>query len=1139
MALLETLTLQVGSAIGKAILKVWLKDRVVEQEIGISIVDLLKLKGADVIAQQRGKRQFEAIGEKVVENLSPLFDEAPLIEDDKVAVSVAVAETIDQAKITSEILAKSNLDPSELVKYLIDSNPDAMYDFSQKEKDLYQYIIKESANYIIDISSQFPSFTEGTFSEILKRESLLIDRADEILKEVRQIRKESRQANAEEDAAQFEEQYRRAVGRNLDKVELFGVDIAASNRRYRLSVAYVSLSVMQKYSKDGISSASEKTSKILNSKNYEEDIIPIKPVEEILNESPRLIIRGQAGYGKTTLIKWIAVKSAGQTFEKQLTSWNNTIPFFIPLRQCVESSLPMPEEFPRLVAPAISGTMPEGWVHKCLESGRAVVLVDGVDEMPQLRRQEVYAWLKELAETYEKSRFIVTTRPPAVEEHWLDKEGFEDAEIQMMELPDIHRFIDHWHDAVREGLQYEEEKVELEKLKSNLKEIIKQNRSIRNLASSPLLCAVICALHRDRHQQLPSDRIELYEAICHMMLERRAMEQSLLVETKDYPQLSYRQKRALLEDLAYRMMVNSWPMLKVERLDEILERKLKNMEGTNQYKVSAIRKLFIERSGMIREPIPGQIDFIHRTFQEFLSAKAALDNGDIGLLCSKADDDQWREVIVLVAGLANMKIREEIINSLIERGDKEGAHRHQLHLLAVACLETSIELRPEIRMEVKKRLSKLVPPKNITEAKALASAGELAIPYLKFNKVYNSSTAVSCIRALAIIGSEAAMDILKSYKHDERQTVLRELFKAMYSFDHDDYVREVLSHIQTRYLSLQNLSSLDELQCLTNLTSLDLDATNRDNISPLSKLSNLKYLRLWYWWQLSDLSPLAKLSNLTSLTIRYGEKVNDLSPLSNLTNLTSLDLSGCNQVTDLIPLSNLTNLTSLDLLRCNQVTDLTPLSNLTNLTTINLSFSNQITDLTPLSNLTKLITLDLSGCNQVADLTPLSNLTKLITLNLSGCNQVTDLTPLSNLTKLIKLDLLGCNQVADLTPLSNLTKLITLNLSECNQVTDLIPLSNLTKLITLNLFGCNQVKDIFPLAGLTSLSSLYLYGCNQVGDLSSLEKLSNLDTLDLRGCDQINDLNPLVGLKKLKVLFTTAKIPEELKKRLRFSVDNS
>jgi hypothetical protein len=63
------------------------------------------------------------------------------------------------------------------------------------------------------------------------------------------------------------------------------------------------------------------------------------------------------------------------------------------------------------------------------------------------------------------------------------------------------------------------------------------------------------------------------------------------------------------------------------------------------------RPAIVERSGLLREPIEGQIDFRHRTFQEFFTAQAITKGGEAPFLLEKAEDDQWRETITLAAGL--------------------------------------------------------------------------------------------------------------------------------------------------------------------------------------------------------------------------------------------------------------------------------------------------------------------------------------------------------------------------------------------------------------------------------------------------------------------------------------------------------
>lgn len=104
---------------------------------------------------------------------------------------------------------------------------------------------------------------------------------------------------------------------------------------------------------------------------------------------------------------------------------------------------------------------------------------------------------------------------------------------------------------------------------------------------------------------------------------------------------------------------------------------------------------------------------------------------------------------------------------------------------------------------------------------------------------------------------------------------------------------------------------------MKKLTKLELSGTWVNDLTPLTELRHLKYLRV----EMSggDLSPLAGLKSLEELYLS-GSGVSDLSPLMELMNLKSLSL-GYAQVRDLSPLAELENLRSLDLRSCRQVSD--------------------------------------------------------------------------------------------------------------------------------------------------------------------------------------------------------------------------
>jgi hypothetical protein len=590
-------------------------------------------------------------------------------------------------------------------------------------------------------------------------------------------------------------------------------------------------------------------------------------------------------------MQWIAVRAATRTFDGALHNWQNMVPFYIRLRQCMRSELPKPEEFPALVTPMIADTMPNGWVHRKLKGGQAIVLVDGVDEVPETRREEVHSWLHDLIDTFPHALFFVTSRPHGIPDGWMNHTPFSRTNLQDMTLSDIFAFIDHWHTAVQAEMSTEEEKRELKPLAEQLKSEITVQRPLQKLAQNPLLCAMLCALHRERRSHLPVNRLELYNACCTLLLDRRERESH--VDLSEYPTLHLGQKERLLQDLAYWMMQEGLTEAATDQVALRFAHKLAHMPGVSE-EISGekVLQLLVERTGILREIVDGQIDFTHRTFEEFYTAREILSLGEIEPLLDKAHEQQWREVIILTAGIAPKQICESMIVRLIQRGDAEPAYRHTLYLLAVACLETIIELDNTVKREVEQRLSRIMPPKNMTEAKAIAASGELAVKYLNFQEKRSATISAACVRALTLIGGETALTLLEAYTKDKRATVTDELIKSWNFFEREIYARRIVAKLveeQAYRVAFSKIVSLAGFQHLHHLLSLHLSACS----------------------QIVDLAPLASLSALSSLHLSYCSQIVDLTPLASLSALSSLHLSGCSQIVDLTPLASLSRLRKL------------------------------------------------------------------------------------------------------------------------------------------------------------------------------------------------------------------------------------
>ncbi len=824
MALLDILFTTLGSAVAKTILKFWLPDPGLPQELGGEIIDLLKSRVSSDMAARQGRSQFEAVAIKVAKNLEHVFRQQALDDDTRKLLAETAAGILNQLKIDAAKLAEINLDPIKLYRLLQQESADKMRAFSEAEQSFCDRVLKECAHYVVGIASRLPSFHENMFAEVLKREDRLLHKVDGVLNELRKIRESSQAVNPEVAAAQFEEDYRKTLVETLDEIKLVGLDVTRQgSRRHSLTVAYISLSM---------SSGARK----------EADENLVVAADGVLNYGDRLVVRGLAGSGKTTFVKWVAVQCAGHRFQGELAALNDRVPFIIYLRKFVDRDLPAPQEFVEHLLPTIAEETPKGWVRELLAAGRAIILIDGVDETPPDQRERVYEWLRELVgnKKFQKTKFVVTTRPSAMEEGRLAREGFNEFTFESMGLTQITRFIEHWHRAVKKELFRDDEKAELDDLEASLKSEIRTKLALRNLTANPLLCSAVCALHRERKKDVPSERLRLYEACCEMILERRGREQSVGVDTTHAPtELNYTRKRALLEDLALWMMRNGWSRISFEEADERFEKQLPNLGIQDEAK--NIRAFLVERSGLLQSPVEGEMDFAHRTFQEFLAAKAIIDEGDLGFLHQNAHDDQWREVVILAAGHAAPKAADKIIRNLVEAGDRDAERRHYFHLLAVACLETAVVVDRELRGTVDESLTTLIPPKNKEDAKAIAAAGTLAATHLGWREQLTIPEAAACVHALKLIGDEAARTVLASYAGDSRTSVFDEILKD--SLDDSDFHREVFPYFARQFGAL---ASLDFSECanLKDVSFLppELPALERLNLSGFTGLKDLASL---------------------------------------------------------------------------------------------------------------------------------------------------------------------------------------------------------------------------------------------------------------------------------------------------------
>ena len=119
-------------------------------------------------------------------------------------------------------------------------------------------------------------------------------------------------------------------------------------------------------------------------------------IDTLLTDRPRVLLRGEAGAGKTTLLWWLAAHASARTLDDDLAPLNGLVPFVVPLRTLRARGVgfPGPAELSRAAGLPVD-TAPEGWAGRVLGSGRALLLVDGLDEVPPEDREQAHDWLSQ------------------------------------------------------------------------------------------------------------------------------------------------------------------------------------------------------------------------------------------------------------------------------------------------------------------------------------------------------------------------------------------------------------------------------------------------------------------------------------------------------------------------------------------------------------------------------------------------------------------------------------------------------------------------------------------------------------------------------------------------------------------------
>lgn len=1058
--------LRVGTAVVRSAVKSWLTQRRGALERDSSLAELVQARLGAGFPRRRFDREVEGLVDVVSERLELLCcQEVPELSDnERISALAEVASAFERANLSDADLFEVDADATKLARRLRAALPDApkRAGLSEAATWFYHLVLDESCDHFIRLVVQLTPFAARSGAELLGRVSGLSEQLERVLTRLPAPTLMA-PAGTASDAA-FRSQYLRQISETLDDIELFGVDTRRYRPRTTLSVAYVSLTVRNR--KTGARAEAHDMLMWRTDAAWSQD--SSVRAERALATSSRIMIRGEAGSGKSTLLRWLAVNAARGTFRNELAGLNGFVPFLIKLRSYSGRDLPPPENFLDGTAQPLTALMPSAYVHRQLASGRALILVDGVDELPAEERGEVRAWLGRLLSAFPDIRLVLTSRPAGATETWLNAEGFGSAWIEHMSQAGVRALIRHWHKAVRDAGSLPCPEEDLPKYEGVLLGRLDGSPHLRALATTPLLCAMLCALNLDSASFLPRNRLELYVTALSMLLERR----DAVRRVPHAVTLTSQDSRRLLRHLAWRLSVNGRSELRREEALRRVAERLATMPRV-EHDAAAVLEHLLQRSGILREPTADRIDFVHRTFQEFLTAEEAADQGDVGLLVQNAHLDQWRDIVVMAAGLVNAPLRQELFEGLFDRAEAEPRARRKLNLLAASATESAPALTVELTERMERSLAALIPPRQVAEARSLAAGGEVLLPrLLREGTNLSEAAAAATIRTAALINGPDSWPVLEAFSRDARPGVQRELIAAWRYFDPDEYAARVLAEapLLDGPVTIEDQALLPAVARLTNLRTLTVQLDDLADLDFLAQIPGLRNARLTGDYE--NLAPLTQCRDLESLVLLPRGAV-DLRVIADLPNLRSLWFYPITVSTaDIQVLGSLKNLVRLGVKGLDEVHDLSPLNDLQALTVLNLYDYPNDTDFGFVGDLTNLEHLDLGHTSGAARLGIQGGLRRLASvtpgvaeLGFLRVDPFPELSNIAHFSKVTRLSIRGCD-VTDFAPLKALRKLRTLEVTTPVSAVNLTQIAQLSQLTALEIVSNPENEQNIDLSAL-------------------------------------------------------------------------
>lgn len=489
-----------------------------------------------------------------------------------------------------------------------------------------------------------------------------------------------------------------------------------------------------------------------------------KSIAETLHQRDRraFVLLGDPGSGKTTLLHFLALvyargPAAAAERLKVDPAEADRLPIFVPLAAFDDMlresgregrSLTLLEFLPRYYDRRRGLPGLEPLFRRALESGRALVLLDGLDEVLDVGTRTYVAqqagaligeWSPRGVRFAVSSRFVGYREAPVPGNlPTLSVLDFGPPEIELF----VHRWAHAYEKWAAQGVESPEMLRSARQLEADLLVDVRSNESVRRLAANPLMLTMLALLRR-QVGKLPHRRVQLYESYAGALLETwidarnpGARERSVEIIDRHHAEnlllplalwLQKEKPSGTAGGTELRRKLTEICLAESGLTEE--KANLPQRRGAEEQADRFLREMR-QMTGLLVERGHDAYGLLHLTFQEYFAGRALASLSDEErwkMVRPHLHDPRWRESILLCAGRLGVveNRRPQVtafVRSILEHADPTEEKLHRNLLLALAVAGDDVNLDSPLVSELAERAAACLPTRVYALARDLVGA---------------------------------------------------------------------------------------------------------------------------------------------------------------------------------------------------------------------------------------------------------------------------------------------------------------------------------------------------------------------------------------------------------------------------------